>query len=340
MRARINRALAALSSEGVINQIAQTYIGAVPVPIPTPTPGVPLATPTPAATPTPPGCIDSSEYVLDLTYDDQRGTAPPTVQPGQDFDKGWRIRNSGTCAWGPDYRLNYVGGNNTAAQMDGEPVNVVGEVPPGQTYDFYVDLTAPSGVYGVIQGRWQIQNPGNVFFGQTVWVMVDVVAPTPGPTKTTQPTATASPTGQPTQPPTATATGTVQPTEPPPPSPTPTPNPLAGSTFEFYAIGGQPTIPGTVLSTSFGSAGELSGASGCNTFQGTYVVEPAGTSQGGITITLGPPTTLSCPEDVMLQEQAFLTALTESTAYLYPPRGILFSLLNAAGDEVLNGELK
>jgi len=343
MQARINQALAVLSAEGVINQIAQTYIGAVSVPIPTPTPGAPAATSTPGATPTPAACIDSSQHVLDLTFDDQGGTAPPKVQPGQDFTKGWRIRNSGTCTWGPEYRLNYVGGNNKAAQMDGEPVNVVGEVPPGQTYDFYVDLTAPSGVYGVMQGRWQMQNPAKVFFGQTVWVMVDVVAPTPGPSATPSPTATVpqpTDTGQPTQPPTLTATGTVLPTEPPTPTPTPTVNPLGGSTFSFYAIGGPPTIPGTVLSVTFGIGGDLNGASGCNTFQGTYVVQPASASQGSITISLGPSTTLSCPDDIMAQEQAFLAALGGATAYLYPPGGILFSLLNATGDEVLNGELQ
>ena len=337
MKGRINQAITALSAEGVINELAQAYIGAVSVPIPTPTPGAPAPTPTPAP---PAACIDSSQYVMDLTYDDQGGTAPPTVQPGESFTKGWRIRNSGTCPWSEEYRLNYVGGNNKAAQMDGEPVNVVGEVPPGQTYDFYVDLNAPSGVYGVMQGRWQMQNPAQVFFGQTVYVMVDVVAPTPGPTATTQPTATVAPTGQPTLPPTATPTGTVLPTEPPPPSPTPTVNPLEGSTFEFYAIDGAPTILGTVLTTTFGSGGALSGSSGCNSFQGVYVVQPAGGSQGAITMSLGGSTTLICPSEIMVQEQTFLQALTLATAYYYPPRGILFTLLNETGAEILNGELK
>jgi polar amino acid transport system substrate-binding protein len=333
MQARINQALAALTAEGVINELAQAFIGAVSVPIPTPTPGAPAPTPTPAP---PAACIDSSQYVMDLTYDDHGGTAPPTVQPGQSFTKGWRIRNSGTCPWGPDYRLTYVGGNNKAAQMDGQPVNVVGQVAPGQTYDFYVDLNAPSGVYGVMQARWQMQNPARVFFGQTVWVMVDVVPPTPGPTAPPQATATTPPqataTGQATQPP--------QPTATLPPPPTEMPNPLEGPTFAFYAINGQPTIPGTVLSVAFESGGQLSGSDGCNTFQGTYIVQPAGLSQGAITITLGPSTTLACAQDVTTQAQAFVTALGQATAYAYPPEGLLLTLLDQTGTDILNGELQ
>jgi hypothetical protein len=191
-------------------------------------------------------CIDSSQYVMDLTYDDEGGTNPPTVQPGEEFTKGWRIRNSGTCLWTADYRLNYVGGNSSAAQMDGEAVRVEGEVPAGQTYDFDVDLVAPSGVYGVQQARWQMQDPASLFFGQTVWVMVDVLAPTPGPTAapptaTTQPEATIPSEATPTAP--AGGTVTVEPTLTPPPTEPPPPGPLEGSTFAYYAIDGQPTIP-------------------------------------------------------------------------------------------------
>ena len=97
--------------------------------------------------------------------------------------------------------------------MDGHPENVVGSVPPGQTYDFYVDLEAPSGVLGVEQGHWQMQNAARVCFGQTVWVMVEVVAPTPTRTVSLQPS------------PTRTATGTT------PPSPTPSPGACGGALF-------------------------------------------------------------------------------------------------------------
>lgn len=82
----------------------------------------------------------------------------------------------------------------------------------------------------------------------------------------------------------------------------------------------------------------MTGSDGCNTFQGTYNVQPAGVSQGAITITLGPGTTIACPEDVTLQAQSFVIALGLSAAYHFPPDGLLLSLLDQNGADVLNGE--
>jgi heat shock protein HslJ len=231
--------------------------------------------------------------------------------------------------------------------MDGEPVYITAPVEAGQTYDFYVDLTAPSGVYGVLQGRWQMQAPGGIFFGQTVWVMVDVVAPTPGPTATVTATATTAPTTQPTAAPTTQPTAGVTATSAPPPTaiptPTPTPDPLFGLTFGFYAIRDQATIPNVPLTVTFGNlegTGGLSGFDGCNTFGGTYSVTPTSASQGGLTISLGLGTTAACEPEIMDQAQAFREALSLTTAYVYPPRSLLLELLDQSGTETLSGELQ
>ena len=335
LRTKLNGVLALFArNAGIIDGYALKYFGVPPLPLPTATPTP--STPAPTATPVPaPVCIDSSEFVMDLTYDDQGGTAPPTVQPGELFTKGWRIRNSGTCRWGPDYRLSYAGGNNPAAQMDGESVYITAPVEAGQTYDFYVDLKAPSGVYGVMQGRWQMQDPGNSYFGQTVWVMVDVVAPTPGPTAI-------PPTASPTVAPTALPTGAPTVT-PPQPTPTPLPDPLTGQTFEFYAIQGQATIPGVPLTVTFGNlggTGGLSGSDGCNIFNGTYSVTPSGSSEGALTISLGVGTTLACDPQVMDQAQVFRAALAATTAYFYPPQGLLIELLDQTGAGTLSGQIQ
>jgi polar amino acid transport system substrate-binding protein len=331
LQKRINQALVALQSSGRIDELARQYIGGSAGPAPTSTPGAPVATATPAA------CIDSSTYVMDLTYDDKNGTTPPKVKPGESFTKGWRIRNSGTCPWTSQYRLNYVGGNNKAAQMDGQPAYVSGTVAPGQTYDFYVKLSAPSGVTGVEQGRWQMQNPSKVFFGQTVWVMVDVVAPTATPKPTAKASATSP--AEATSPPQSTTPPqpTAAPTQPPP-TPTQLPDPLEGSTFEIYAIQGQSTIPGTQPSLSFGNGGRLNGSDGCNTFQGSYTVQPSSQSQGALMITMGPGTSIACEADVADQAQSFLSTLGQVTAYSYPPQGLLLALLNPSGSDVLSGE--
>ncbi len=330
IQARMNQALTTLRQAGVIDTLAERYVGVLSGEIPPSEPAEPEATPAPGA------CLFSSQHVQDLTFDDQNGTAPPTVRPNQRFSKGWRIRNTGTCTWDSQVRLAYARGNVSAAQMDGQPVNVTGQVAPGQTFDFFVDLQAPSGVTGIMQGFWQMQNPEREFFGQTVWVMVNVVPPTAGPTAipTTTPTAPPGPTATPQ--PGPTATPLPVPTSTPPPAP----NPLEGLSFEFYAIRGEPTLDEAMPSLDFARDGELEAFDGCNTYPGTYEVAPAGTSQGGLTIELEAGTRKACEGAVADQASAFLEAIDETTAYHFPPRGILLALLDREAEEILNGELK
>ena len=62
-------------------------------------------------------------------------------------------------------------------------------VAPGQTYDFSVNLTAPT-TPGVYQGFWQMRNPAGTPFGETIWVGIRVPAP---PQPTAAPTQTPVP---------------------------------------------------------------------------------------------------------------------------------------------------
>jgi polar amino acid transport system substrate-binding protein len=199
LRRVINRALAELQAEGVLTQLAQKWLGyeppmVLPIPVPTaepptPTPGPNAPTAIPAPTRAPEACVDGMAWVADLSYDDNNMTSPPIIQPGQKFVKSWRVRNSGTCTWNAAYFLAYDHGNTPAAQMGGQPVYVVGTVPPGATYDFHVELTAPT-TPGVYQGFWQMRNNQGKPFGETIWVGISVpapVQPTPAPTATPVP---------------------------------------------------------------------------------------------------------------------------------------------------------
>jgi ABC-type amino acid transport substrate-binding protein/heat shock protein HslJ len=196
LRRVINQALSQLQDEGVVEDLMEEYLKIKQddiLPVPTPEPEQPTPTPVPnQPTPTPrpqPACIDGMAWVADLTFDDRNMTAPPIVPPGQPFVKSWRVRNSGTCTWNSNYRLAFDRGNVAAAQMGGQPVAVQGTVAPGATYDFSVNLVAPT-IPGVYQGFWQMRNPSNVAFGETIWVGIRVPAPTqptPAPTQTPVP---------------------------------------------------------------------------------------------------------------------------------------------------------
>jgi len=73
--------------------------------------------------------------------------------------------------------------------MDGETTYVSGTVKPGQTYDMYVELEAPSRP-DTYQGFWQMFNANGQAFGQTVWVGIVVPGEKPEPTAAPeQPTA-------------------------------------------------------------------------------------------------------------------------------------------------------
>lgn len=211
LRDAINGALNQLQEEGVIANLVDEYLqldadDVLPTPSPTPEPAMPTPVPTntavpgetpaasatpvpPTPTPVPTGCTNSMDYVADLTYDDAGMAAPPVLQPGETFRKGWRVINNGTCTWNSGYTLSYVQGSSPLSVMSGLPVSVSGTVQPGQTYDFYVDLVAPT-TPGTYQGIWQMRTDEGVPFGERVWVGVTVPGqptPTPAPTQTPVP---------------------------------------------------------------------------------------------------------------------------------------------------------
>ena len=206
LQSKINDALTQLRKDGTLAKLAQQYLKLSPDQI-APLTQASLSLVALRSAAKPPACIDGAQWVADLSYDDQNMTNPPVMQPGQPFTKGWRMLNTGTCSWTTGFKLVFDYGNVPAAQMGGQPIAVTREVQPGQTFDFWVNLIAPT-VPGTYQGLWNMRNETNVPFGQTVWVGITVPgAPTPTPAPPSQPSAnvtfTANPTtitaGQPVQ---------------------------------------------------------------------------------------------------------------------------------------------
>ncbi len=96
-------------------------------------------------------CSYKASFVEDVTVPDHT-----RIAPGAAFVKTWRIRNDGTCSWGPGYALSsliFTGGDALNAQMDGHILTVVN---PGNTFDVSVSLIAPvqSGEY---VGEWRLE---------------------------------------------------------------------------------------------------------------------------------------------------------------------------------------
>jgi len=82
--------------------------------------------------------------------------------------------------------------------------------------------------------------------------------------------------------------------------------------WTLAAINEEPLLPGTAITLQF-LQGKLAGFAGCNTYQGTYTADL--NDDGTYTIAAGPLTTsrLACPQDIMEQEQEYLTSLQQVT---------------------------
>jgi hypothetical protein len=192
---RLNAALVAVQSDGTFADLVALYLRDDPDQV-TPE-GEDAAVENEPITdtvtiPTPETCIDGMTFVGDLNLDDRNMTAPPVMAPGEDFAKGWRLRNSGTCTWQPGYAIAYVNGNRVEASMGGQATPVGRTVAPGETVDIYVNLRAPQ-VYGTFQGFWQMRNGDRQYFGEVIWVGIQVPDPNPPPPPPPPPPAKPNP---------------------------------------------------------------------------------------------------------------------------------------------------
>ena len=94
---QLNTALGKLQDQDVVESSVQSISNSIRMRFCRCRPNPVEPTPAPTATPEPEACKEGASYVADLNYDDKNMTAPPVMQPGQPFTKGWRLRNSGTC---------------------------------------------------------------------------------------------------------------------------------------------------------------------------------------------------------------------------------------------------
>ena len=137
----------------------------------TPLPGfTALPSPQPAAPTVSLGdSCNNSAFEADVTIPD--GSVLPA---GQNFDKVWKIRNTGTCAWDEGYALVYIGGSTPNL----DPVNFQFKnandfVAGGEAIDIPIRLTTPCAV-GKYEGHWRMRSDSGYYFGTTVSVYVEV----------------------------------------------------------------------------------------------------------------------------------------------------------------------
>ena len=141
-------------------------------------------------------------YVADVTIPDSTA-----MTPGQAFTKTWKVRNSGTCAWDAGFKFAFTGGDN----MNGAAYTLPQSVPANTEINLSIAMTAPTNKAGALRSNWRMSNAAGQFFGNEVYVLIQINGtggagpasntPGAGSTSTTAPAGTAT-----TAPPTATGT--------------------------------------------------------------------------------------------------------------------------------------
>jgi heat shock protein HslJ len=95
-------------------------------------------------------------------------------------------------------------------------------------------------------------------------------------------------------------------------------------------LGSQTMLPGTDITLQF-QGGKLGGFAGCNSYTGSYTATQNSDGSYAVTVTGVTGTGMACPEDIMQQEQTYLSMLGTviaggiqgSTLNLNSPQGML-----------------
>lgn len=110
------------------------------------------------------GCVDQARFIEDLSVPDGS-----RVEPGALIDKRWSVLNSGSCDWGPGYRLI----RTDAGLLSGPAELALYPARAGEAAVWQVLLTAPREP-GQHIASWQARSPSGELFGDPVFVLVEV----------------------------------------------------------------------------------------------------------------------------------------------------------------------
>ena len=131
-------------------------------PSPTTTP-IPSPTITVEASPTDEFC-DNAAYIDDISVQDRT-----EMSVGQNFEKTWRIKNTGTCIWGEGYHLAFSYGE----KMDGQFRALSSIISPDEEVDVVVIFAAPLSA-GEYSSTWRMANASGIYFGEEIYVLIVV----------------------------------------------------------------------------------------------------------------------------------------------------------------------
>ncbi len=99
--------------------------------------------------------VSGSQFVTDVTIPDDT-----EMEPGQSFTKTWRLRNSGTRAWGAGYTVNFLNG----VPMTSATSQPIPNVAPGAEANISIQMIAPE-EEGTYTSEWLLKDDQGNYFG-------------------------------------------------------------------------------------------------------------------------------------------------------------------------------
>lgn len=129
------------------------------------------------ATPPATDCIEGLTVLTETGYLD---AAP--VEAGQTVGRIWRVRNTGSCTWTPEYELVHVEGSSFGTT----PIALGASVTPGEEVELRLAVFAPA-TPGLQSGGWALRSPSGSLLGagsRPLRIRLNVGPPLPEPRRT------------------------------------------------------------------------------------------------------------------------------------------------------------
>jgi len=134
------------------------------------------ATRTQTPTPTPDRTATAiADCIFDLEISDDPAIQPRVLMPEQEFEKVWRIKNTGTCAWPERVHLRFASGD----ELEVVEKDRVPSLEPGEAVELSITLRAPT-EFGEYVSAWQVEDHEEQGIGEKLKIAI-VVGPTPTP---------------------------------------------------------------------------------------------------------------------------------------------------------------
>jgi hypothetical protein len=123
--------------------------------------------------------------------------------PGQAFTKTWLVKNTGSCTWEAGFKFASTGGE----AMGGATLVLDKPVSPGTEIELSIAMTAPN-KSGEVRGHWRLSTASGAFFGDDVFVLINLSGATSTVTSSTAAATATATAGEASAAPTQTETQT------------------------------------------------------------------------------------------------------------------------------------